>query len=162
MGIDILKKVLKKEEKEEEKEEEVMPEEPVMEGADDRSEDDDALVKLNERLNDIENRLPRIDVSLNNLKREIDGLRNDLMRIDDSMKDMMTLYEVVSAQINPFVGTSKVTALSVERLDRMERKLEELEDLLDNIQYDLRLIFRSGIDLKEIVNEVLYEEVFSE
>jgi len=160
MGIDILRKVLKKEEKEEEKEE-VMPEEPVIEEPD-RREDDDALVKLNERLNDIENRLPRIDVSLNNLKREIDGLRNDLLRIDDSMKDMMTLYEVVSAQINPFVGTSKVTALSVERLDRMEKKLEELEDMLDNIQYDLRLIFRSGIDLKEIVNEVLYEEVFSE
>lgn len=161
MGIDILKKVLKKEEKEEGKEE-MMPEEPVIDVINDRSEDDDALVKLNERLNDIENRLPRIDVSLNNLKREIDGLRNDLMRMDDSMKDMMTLYEVVSAQINPFVGTSKVTALSVERLDRIERKLEELEDLLDNIQYDLRLIFRSGIDLKEIVNEVLYEGVFSE
>jgi flagellar protein FlaC len=159
MGIDILKKVLKKEE---EKEEEVMHGDPVMEEVGESREDDDTLVKLNERLNDIENRLPRIDVSLNNLKREIDGLRNDIQQIDDSMKDMMTLYEVVSAQINPFVGTSKVTALSVERLDSMEKKLEELEEILDNIQYDLRLIFRSGIDLKEIVNEVLYEEVFSE
>ncbi len=160
MGFDILKKVLKKEE--EEKEEEVVLEESTVEDDTDRAENDDTIMKLNERLNDIENRLPRIDVSLNNLKREIDGLRNDIQRIDDSMKDMMTLYEVVSAQINPFVGTSKVTALSVERLDRMEKKLEELEELLDNIQYDLRLIFRSGMDLKEIVNEVLYEEVFSE
>lgn len=160
--MSFLKRLFRKKEVEEE----VMPEEEVealdVEVEESKGEEDDTLMKINERLNDIENRLPRIDVSLNNLKREIDKLRDDLQKLDDSMKDMMTLYEVVSAQINPFVGASKVTALSVERIDALEKKLSEIEETILDFQRDLRLLFRHKLDMKEIVNEVLYGEVFSE
>ena len=125
------------------------------------SEDSETITNIIERLNEIDNRLPRVDVSINNLKRELGDLREELTKLDDSLKDMMALYEIVSAQINPFVGSSKVTSLSIERLDEMEKRIEELEFLIDGISHDLKLIFKKSLSVKDIVNKVLYEEVLS-
>ncbi len=122
---------------------------------------EDPAIKMNERLNDIENKLPRIDISISNLKKDIDSIRNDIRKIEDSMKDMMALYEVVSAQINPFVGSSKATKLSFEKIDEIERKFLELEETLIDIQMDMRIIYRNTLNLREIINEVLYGEVIS-
>jgi len=155
---------VKKKKKEEEKEEleagelEALDEEVVEE---EESEDSETITNIIERLNEIDNRLPRVDVSINNLKRELGDLREELTKLDDSLKDMMALYEIVSAQINPFVGSSKVTSLSIERLDEMEKRIEELEFLIDGISHDLKLIFKKSLSVKDIVNKVLYEEVLS-
>ncbi|NOY11548.1 MAG: flagellar protein FlaC [Archaeoglobi archaeon] len=146
---------------EEQVEEEEVVEEEVSEPQAQESQDDDMIMKINERLSDIENRLPRMDISMSNLKKEIDGLRDEMKKIEESMKDMMALYEVVSAQINPFVGSSKATKLSFERIDELEKKIEEFEELILDLQMDIRMIYRSAVNLKEVVNEVLYEGVIS-
>jgi flagellar protein FlaC len=149
----------KKEEREELETEETI--ETNAEVIEEESEDSETITNIIERLNEIDNRLPRIDVSINNLKRELGDLRDEFSKLDDSLKDMMALYEIVSAQINPFVGSSKVTSLSIERLDEMEKRIEELEFLIDGITHDLRLIFKKSLSVKDIVNKVLYEEVLS-
>ncbi|MBO8182208.1 MAG: flagellar protein FlaC [Archaeoglobus sp.] len=157
---------MKKKKREEEKEE-LEAEEQELEALDgevveeEEAEDSETITNIIERLNEIDNRLPRVDVSINNLKRELGDLREELTKLDDSLKDMMALYEIVSAQINPFVGSSKVTSLSIERLDEMEKRIEELEFLIDGISHDLKLIFKKSLNVKDIVNKVLYEEVLS-
>lgn len=157
---------VKKKKREEEKEE-LEAEEQELEALDgevveeEEAEDSETITNIIERLNEIDNRLPRVDVSINNLKRELGDLREELTKLDDSLKDMMALYEIVSAQINPFVGSSKVTSLSIERLDEMEKRIEELEFLIDGISHDLKLIFKKSLNVKDIVNKVLYEEVLS-
>jgi len=153
----------KKEEEKAEAEEEALEEEMDLEAEAEaeESEDSETITNIIERLNEIDNRLPRVDVSINNLKRELGELRDELSKLDDSLKDMMALYEIVSAQINPFVGSSKVTSLSIERLDEMEKRIEELEFLIDGISHDLKLIFKKSLSVKDIVNKVLYEEVLS-
>ncbi|AKG90729.1 Putative archaeal flagellar protein C [Geoglobus ahangari] len=164
MGFNLLKKLKKEKEEEvveEQVEEEEVVEEEVSEPQAQESQDDDMIMKINERLSDIENRLPRMDISMSNLKKEIDGLRDEMKKIEESMKDMMALYEVVSAQINPFVGSSKATKLSFERIDELEKKIEEFEELILDLQMDIRMIYRSAVNLKEVVNEVLYEGVIS-
>ncbi|RUM33626.1 MAG: flagellar protein C [Archaeoglobus sp.] len=146
---------------EDEPEEESQEEEEVKEEPETTSKGSDETVEkiMEERLNDIDNKLPRIDIAINNLKKEVDSLKQDLQKMDDSLKDMMTLYEVVSSQINPFVGSSKVTALSIQRLDNIENELRRLEQLVGDVVDDLRMLFRKSVSLKEIVNQVLYEEV---
>ncbi len=154
------KEEVREEETEEQDLEDELSDEPVSEeSSPEESQDNDMMMKINERLNDIENRLPRMDISMSNLKKEIDGLREEMKKIEESMKDMMALYEVVSAQINPFVGSSKATKLSFERIDELERKVEEFEELILELQMDIRMIFRTALNVKQIVNEVLYEEV---
>ncbi len=156
----------KKEEKEksEETEEEVIGEPieaEVSAEEEEESEDSETITNIIERLNEIDNRLPRVDVSINNLKGELGDLKEELSKLDDSLKDMMALYEIVSAQINPFVGSSKVTSLSIERLDEMEKRIEELEFLINGLTHDVRLMFKKSLNVKDIVNKVLYEEVLS-
>ncbi len=154
----------KKEEKEKIEEAEEIDEEieaEVSAEEEEESEDSETITNIIERLNEIDNRLPRVDVSINNLKRELGDLREELSKLDDSLKDMMALYEIVSAQINPFVGSSKVTSLSIERLDEMEKRIEELEFLIDSLTHDVKLMFKKSLSVKDIVNKVLYEEVLS-
>ncbi len=163
MRLNLFKKRKKEEVSEEEVEESLEGDADedlaVEEREEKEAQDDDIIMKINERLNDIENRLPRMDISMSNLKKEIDGIRDEIKKIEESMKDMMALYEVVSAQINPFVGSSKATKLSFERIDELERKVEEFEERILELQMDIRMIFRTALNLKQIVNEVLYEEV---
>ena len=161
MGLKLFKKKEEEEEEIEEEEEEEDEEEEEQEEEETRSSggSDETVEKIMERLNEIDNKLPRIDIAINNLKKEVDSLKQDLQKMDDSLKDMLTLYEVVSSQINPFVGSSKVTALSIQRLDNMEKELRELEQLVNDVVDDLRMLFRKNISLKDIVNQVLYEEV---
>ncbi len=165
MGLKLFKKKEEEEDEEEiEEEEEEEEDEEEQEEEETRSSSssggsDETVEKIMERLNEIDNKLPRIDIAINNLKKEVDSLKQDLQKMDDSLKDMLTLYEVVSSQINPFVGSSKVTALSIQRLDNMEKELRELEQLVNDVVDDLRMLFRKNVSLKDIVNQVLYEEV---
>ncbi len=139
----------KKEEDEEEEVEEEEIEEELEEEVEEEakseveSRGDDTLTKVMERLNDIENRLPRIDVSINGLKREIDDVKSQLKNMEDTLKDVMVLYEVVSSQINPFLSSSG----GIIDVGMLKKRLELLEK-------DLRIIL--GIDLDKILDEVLY------
>ncbi len=108
-------------------------------------EESDLTTKLMERINEIENRLPRIDVSIDGLKRELDDIKSRLQKMDDTLKDVMVLYEVVSSQINPFVSSSGIVDVG------------ELKRRVDNLEKDLKLII--NIDLDKIIDEILYEEV---
>ena len=127
---------------EEELEEELNENSDEEEKKAEREDEDTPLEKIMERLNDIENRLPRIDVSINGLKREIDDLKSQLKNMEDSLKDVMVLYEVVSSQINPFLSSGGVIDVGV-----LKKRLELLEK-------DVKIIF--GIDLDRIIDEVIY------
>ncbi len=121
-------------------------------------EEESVEAKLMERLNEIDNRLPRIDISVNNLKKELNELRNEISRIDGNIQDIMMLYEVVSSQVNPFIGISKVTAVSMEKLERLEKTVEKLSRTVDDIIVDLRLLAVRDFEIDDIVEEVLTEE----
>ena len=115
----------------------------------DKEEEDkkeDIMTKLMERINEIENKLPRIDVSIENIKREIDDIKSRLQKIDDTLKDIMVIYELVSSQINPFISSSGIIDVG------------ELKKRVDNLERDLKLFF-INIDLDKIIKEVLEEEV---
>ncbi len=164
MGLKLFRKKQNDEGEEEIEEEELEEEEEEVEEEEKSTSSqstagDETIEKIMERLNDIDNKLPRLDIAINNLKKEIDSLKQDLQKMDESLKDMMALYEVVSSQINPFVGSSKVTTLSIQRLDNMEKQLRELEVLVNDVVEDLRMLFRKNVNLKDIINQVLYEEV---
>ncbi len=140
------KKEKEEEEKEDEKIEKELEEEIKKEESEPKQrEDSDLATKLMERINEIENRLPRIDVSIDNLKRELDDIKSRLQKMDDTLKDVMVLYEVVSSQINPFVSSSGIVDVG------------ELKRKVDNLENDLKLII--NIDLDKIIDEILYGEV---
>ncbi len=103
--------------------------------------DSDDLSKLMERLNDVENKLPRLDVAVDGLKKEIDDLKGRIKGLEDTLKDVMVLYEVVSNQINPFTSGDSID-------------FEVFKKRLKMIEKDLLLLL--GIDLDRIIDDTLY------
>ena len=73
-------------------------------------------------------------------------------------KDIMMLYEVVSTQINPFIGESKVTAASMEKLERLNDEINDIKTILDDILVDLKILTLKELDVHSIVFDVLQEE----
>lgn len=86
------------------------------------------------KVNDIESKLPKLESSINNLRKENEMLRVELNKINENLQDIMALYEVVSNQINPFIGVSKITATSLEKLERLETEYKRLKKLLKSLQ----------------------------
>jgi len=134
--LNFLKRGKEEEEVDKEIEEEVEKDVGEVEGLDE-------LTKVMERLNEVENRLPRIDVSIEGLRKEIDDVKAQLKSMEDTLRDVMVLYEVVSSQINPFLSSSG----GIIDIGKLKRSLELLEK-------DLKMIL--GLDLDKILDEVLY------
>lgn len=116
------------------------------------------------KVNDIESKLPKLESSINNLRKENEMLRVELNKINENLQDIMALYEVVSNQINPFIGVSKITATSLEKLERLETEYKRLKKTVEELTNDLIILgslylHQLDINLDEIIEEVLEEEI---
>jgi len=67
------------------------------------------------------------DFQIKKNQQDIDGITNKLGSLSKDLDDLVSLYEIVSEQMNPFVGLSKVTK---KRLDALENFTKEM-DLLN-------------------------------
>ena len=96
----------------------------------------DELAAANEELlakiEELESRFPKIEMMITNLRKENETLRESIDKINENFQDIMALYEVVSNQINPFIGISKITATSMEKLEKLEHETKILRKKLMN------------------------------
>jgi archaellum component FlaC len=67
----------------------------------------------------------------------------------------MKLYEVVSAQENPFVSYSKITTAALERVNDLEEKVAALTGNLDDLSVDMRIIIGREVDVDDIVTKAV-------
>ncbi|ABR54872.1 Flagella accessory C family protein [Methanococcus vannielii SB] len=134
------------------------------------AESNDDLVAANEELlakiGELESKFPKIEMMVTNLRKENENLRSDIQNINENFQDMMALYEVVSNQINPFIGISKITATSMEKVEKMETESKNLKKRVEELQNDVVILAnvylnQNHIDLDGVINEVLAEEEFS-
>ncbi|MFH1100520.1 MAG: flagella accessory protein C [Methanobacteriota archaeon] len=61
------------------------------------------------------------------VKDRMEGLTKDL-------DDLVSLYEIVSEQMNPFVGLSKVTKKRLDALENFTREVDELKNRMSEIE----------------------------
>lgn len=118
------------------------------------------------KISELESRFPKIEMMVTNIRKENESLRNDINKINENFQDIMALYEVVSNQINPFIGISKVTATSMEKIERLEYEADHLRKKVKELQNDIVILAniyleQHDIDLDEIINEVLADEEIS-
>ncbi len=110
-----------------------------------------------ERVNEIENDLPRIKIGIDTLKKQMQELRDEIDRLDKTIKDVMMLYEVISQEINPFKEQmSQENPLSSEIQD-IRKELEDLKLEIAQIKNDIKVLAGYGVDLDSIIYEVLAE-----
>ncbi len=118
-----------------------------------KQEEEEILNNLMNRMNEIENDIPRIKVSIDTLKTQISDLRKEIERLDGTIKDVMVLYEVVSQEINPFKDSSKENPLLTE-IQLLSQKLDRIKAEVSKIKSDIRLLAVDGIDLDDLIDEV--------
>lgn len=61
------------------------------------------------------------------LFKKLDGLGNDL-------DDLVSLYEIVSEQMNPFVGLSKVTKKRIDALENFTQEVESIKTRMNDLE----------------------------
>lgn len=156
--MDIVKTLAKKLRRADDAEEEEPMDLLVIEEAEEEKDDDSEFQeKIMERLTTIDDELPRLKMGVNSVRKDIDEIRNELGRLDENLRDIMMLYEVVSTQINPFIGESKVTATSMEKLERMNEEVKEVKTTLEDILVDIRILALKDFNVHSIIGEVMQE-----
>jgi len=71
------------------------------------------------------------------IKKNQDGLANLNEKLDAvtrDLDDLVSLYEIVSEQMNPFVGLSKVTKKRIDALENFTREVETLNTRMGDLE----------------------------
>ncbi len=76
---------------------------------------------------------------ITNLNQKLDSVTRDL-------DDLVSLYEIVSEQMNPFVGLSKVTKKRIDALENFTREVETLKSRMEDME---SFAEQAGINLNE-------------
>ncbi len=121
-----------------------------------KKEEEELLTQVMTRINEIENDIPRIKVSIDTLKSQIQELREEMEKLNKTIKDVMMLYEVVSQEVNPFKDQEKDNPL-VNEIHNLSKQVEELRTEITQIKSDLRLLAMHGINIDELIYDVLEE-----
>jgi outer membrane murein-binding lipoprotein Lpp len=61
------------------------------------------IEEMSGSIQDINTRLDKFDVTMKGIRSDSDGLREEIVQINDSMKKMLCIYEAITQQYNPFI-----------------------------------------------------------
>jgi archaellum component FlaC len=64
----------------------------------------------------------------------VKNLEKKLFSMSENIDDLIGLYEIVSGQMNPFVGLSKVTKKRLDVLENFDEEINSLKSRLDNLE----------------------------
>ncbi|MBN1861851.1 MAG: hypothetical protein JW840_10385 [Candidatus Thermoplasmatota archaeon] len=84
---------------------------------------DAAREELEQRRNILQN-MKDFDFQIKKNQEDITTITNKVESLSKDLDDLVSLYEIVSEQMNPFVGLSKVTK---KRLDALENIIKEVD-----------------------------------
>lgn len=89
------------------------------------------------KLKEVETKLSKADVTLNMVQRENEEVKKTVDKIDQSVLELLSLYEIVSNQVNPFVGDDVASRATIERFEKTEKRITEMGDMLVMMKTDL-------------------------
>ncbi len=85
------------------------------------------------------------DFQIKKNQEEIDGVHQKLDNLSKDLDDLVSLYEIVSEQMNPFVGLSKVTKKRLDALENFTREIDLLKERTGELE---SFAVKSGAKLK--------------
>ena len=138
--VEKLRKVIKVDEGKEEdkKPQDSTPDESVL--------DDDSRDGLEQKRAILQS-IKDFDFQIKKNQEEITTIHQRLESVSKDLDDLVSPYEIVSEQMNPFVGLSKVTK---KRIDALENFTKEVDDLKTRIGDLESFAEKAGVNLDEI------------
>ncbi len=92
------------------------------------------------KITDIEGRLSKVDVNISMVQRESEEVKKTVEKIDQSVLELLSLYEIVSNQVNPFVGEAETGRESIERFEKTETRMTELGDVIVMLKNEIDVL----------------------
>ncbi|MBP1908176.1 FlaD/FlaE family flagellar protein [Methanolobus bombayensis] len=92
--------------------------------------DNEMLEENRKKIKEVESKVSKADVTLNMVQRDNEEIRKTVDKIDQSVLELLSLYEIVSNQVNPFVGDDVNSRDTIERFEKTEKRLTEMGDML--------------------------------
>ncbi len=74
------------------------------------------------------------DFQIKKNQQEITTLNKKISSVTKDLDDLVSLYEIVSEQMNPFVGLSKVTKKRIDALENFMSEIEELKNRVGDLE----------------------------
>jgi flagellar protein FlaC len=81
--------------------------------------------------------IKEFDFRISENKKQINEFEKSLNNVNANLDDLVSLYEIVSEQMNPFVGLSNVTKKRIEALETYSKDIEVLKSRMMEIESDL-------------------------
>ena len=89
------------------------------------------------------------DFQIKKNSEEITSVNKKLDSITKDLDDLVSLYEIVSEQMNPFVGLSKVTKKRIEALENFTKEVDDLKNRMNEIE---AFAENTGVNLESLKN----------
>ena len=89
------------------------------------------------KITEIESRLSKVDVNISMVQRESEEVKKTVEKIDQSVLELLSLYEIVSNQVNPFVGEAEDGRENIERFEKVETRMTEFGDIAVMLKNEL-------------------------
>lgn len=90
-----------------------------------------------EKIKALENKLSKVDTAISTVQRESQSVKTTVDKIDQSVLELLSLYELVSNQVNPFVGDELGGRATIERFDKAEKRIAEVADFVMMLQNEV-------------------------
>lgn len=79
-------------------------------------------------------RIKDFDFQIKKNQQDINSVGEKITALSKDLDDLVSLYEIVSEQMNPFVGLSKVTRKRLESLENITKEVDTLKEKLSTIE----------------------------
>jgi len=142
-NVEELRKVIKVDQQDEsKKEQEPKKEEQML----DESEEGATRESLEQKRAILQS-IKDFDFQIKKNSEEITSIHKKLESVSKDLDDLVSLYEIVSEQMNPFVGLSKVTKKRIDALENFTREIDDLKERMGEIE---SFAEKAGGDFAEI------------
>ncbi|MFP4654712.1 MAG: FlaD/FlaE family flagellar protein [Methanohalobium sp.] len=95
-----------------------------------------------QKIKTVESRLSKVDANITTVQRESQELKKTVDKIDQSVVELLSLYEIVSNQVNPFVGDNEGGSEYIERFEKNEERINEIGNYATMIRNDLDALYQ--------------------
>ncbi|HMB44828.1 MAG TPA: FlaD/FlaE family flagellar protein [Candidatus Methanoperedens sp.] len=89
-----------------------------------------------EAIKEFDVKINKLEGAVSNTKSSVGEFKDRLDKIDESLLELLSLYEVVSSTVNPFVGEKGI--IPNEKLDQMEKRIDILSQKPSGIPANIK------------------------
>lgn len=105
----------------------------------------------------LDNRFSKMDISISTVKNSLDEYSERFNKMEETILELLSLYEVVSNSVNPFVGDGDKKSFNLDKIESLENRFKDIEGNFEHLVNKIDSIKPSGNDenLEELRNEFI-------